>query len=162
MSTAITSATLLFLALAALLLNLNLYSAWRWPVKAIATVATMVLIIATYLLSDRLFGWPTNEPLRAGEYIFIAASILEPNKRSGSDGAIYVWVRNVSDNPSAAEQGPPRAYRLAYSRTLHQATLSALQQLEQNKGQGMRVGGKDGRSLAFFDLSRTLPPKRGQ
>jgi hypothetical protein len=117
-----------YILIALLLLSINLYSKWSWQVKAGAIFITTVFYITTYISFAPLLGWPTEEPL-PNNFRLIAAHVQQPNKITGDDGAIYLWISNIND---LAKNSPPRAYVLPYSNGLYEKIVGAKAKL--NKG----------------------------
>ncbi len=113
--------TIAYGALATLLLSLNLRSAWRWPVKALAIGAVLPFFVSTFLALQALSGWPADAPL-PDRFRLHAALVEEPAVSSGTPGAIHLWLTPATGEPEAfADAGPPpRAFTLPYSRELHQ------------------------------------------
>ena len=107
--------------LAVLLLSINLYSNWSWPVKAGTIIITTCFYVVAYFSIPPLLGWPTSEKL-PHKFKLIAAEVAQPDKNTGAEGAIYLWLSDVDDLNSTH---PPRAYRLKYSDLLHEQVLNA-------------------------------------
>ena len=111
MSLALVLAYALLVLLAVLAL---LWSPWpRWLKAGLALGAT-VLYFFGHDTVLALAGTPSREPLPE-RFVMVAALVEEPS--SQGKGALYLWVRPMHDGVAAAE---PRAYRLAYSRKLHE------------------------------------------
>lgn len=155
---------LAYVLLAVLLLSLNLRARWHWSVKAFAVVLTSVFYFVTWWGLRESEGWPTRaDPL--AEFELLAFDVRQPDKRTDSPGAIFLWIR-----PSHAVEGTPRAYRLAYSEELHKAVLDAGERLRRGRRQqGHRRGassprdGAGGSGLQFRDLRLpSLPEKQGE
>jgi hypothetical protein len=153
-----------YVALATLLLSLNLKSAWRWPVKAAAIGITAAFFVVAFVALQAMLGWPT-EALPPTRFQLHAALIEEPDRKGRSPGAIYLWL-----SPRHADGeivGLPRAYALPYSRALHEATARAQAGLQD----GLPIDGKsrpgDQNGFAtpavtvelFERLPPPLPPK---
>jgi hypothetical protein len=136
-----------YAALAVLLLSLNIASLWRWPIKAGAIVVTSGLFVGTYLAINALIGWPSPErlPERA---IFLASRIVEPDKFTGDPGVIFVWLQGIDDKNLPV--GEPRAYKVAYERTVAKDVVEA----QRMRGQGRDVVGN-------FDYSPEKPDELG-
>jgi hypothetical protein len=104
-----------FVLLAALLLWFVIGSRGRWWTKLTAIVVTLAFGFAVWHALDSFSGWPTDErpPAHA---VFLGGSVDEPH-------TIYLWLipakggGPLSYKASGAE---PRAFRLPYSRQLHQ------------------------------------------
>ena len=136
--------TLLYLAIAFLLLILCL--ATRWP-KAVK-LAMIVVVTGAYFIAESAFdgmlGWPaaTNLPEK---FVLLATVVEEPDKDRGSKGAIYIWVNGVESGRPVAE---PRAYRVAYGKPLHALLNEAMKKSRQGISQigstEPPAGGKNG------------------
>jgi len=134
--------SLAYVALAVLLLSLNLRSRWSWPVKAAAIVVTGAFYLLTYFAWHGLSGWPaTTAPPEA--FVLVASDIREPDKRTADPGAIFIWGRATTE-PLAE----PRAYELPYTGALHQAVEAARQRQREGVGQVGRRDSSTGRSMA--------------
>jgi hypothetical protein len=104
-----------FVLLAGLLLWFVIGSRGRWWVKLPAIVVTCAFTFAVWNALGSFSGWPTDQspPARA---LLLSSAVDEPK-------AIYVWLMAPTEpgllayRPTKAE---PRAYRLPYSRELHQ------------------------------------------
>jgi hypothetical protein len=128
-----------YVALATLLLSLNLRSAWRWQVKAAAIGITAGFFVVVFMALQSMLGWPT-EALPPARFQLHAALIDEPDRKGRSPGAIYLWLSPRDADGAIA--GPPRAYALPYSRALHEATARA----QAGLFAGLPIDGKSGRS----------------
>lgn len=161
-----------YVALAALLVNLNLFSKWSWPVKAGAIVAVTGFYFASYYSLVALLGWPTSAVLPQ-RFILHAGEIREPDKTSGADGEIYIWASAINDDSTQAD---PRAYRLAYSLELHSKVDEAQTKLhrhlpqlgelveEENDG-GFSMSdpnraGQESVNIRFYDLPAPVFPEK--
>lgn len=116
--------TAAYVTVAVLLLVLNLYARWSWPVKA----ALIVLVTASYFVAyhavpDEL-GWPTPASLPA-RFRLLAVAVDLPNPAVGDKGRIYLWATNESGTDA------PRAYLLPYSKPLRHVVRQAAQKLRQ-------------------------------
>ncbi len=117
-----------YVAVALLLLSINLYSNWSWKIKAATIVITSVFYIVSYLSFPPLLGWPTTDtpPER---FQLIGSYVVQPNKLTGDKGSIFLWLTRFED---LATQEKPRAYELPYSNELHELIINANSKL--NKG----------------------------
>lgn len=116
--------TAAYVTVALLLLVLNLYARWPWPVKA----AVIVLVTASYFVTyhdvpDEL-GWPTAASLPA-RFRLLAVAIDLPNPAIGDKGRIYLWATDESGADA------PRAYVLPYSKPLRHIVHQADEKLRQ-------------------------------
>lgn len=97
--------------LALLVLNLNIFSLWRWWVKAGVMVVTAGVFISAYSVISGLIGWPSPSQLPQ-RFSLLHTYVEEPDKQRDFAGNIYLWVQEIDDNqiPIAA----PRAYVMPY------------------------------------------------
>lgn len=169
-----------FLILAALLLWSIIAGRGWWPAKAAAVVAVGVFTALIWASGSSFSGWPTTQS-PPGRSQFVQGVIVEPDSLSGSQGAIYVWLLPQSSthrNPFSYDPsyGEPRAYKLPYSRALHQEVQGANQAVAQGKtvefgtnvptsGHGKQQGKPHGSTRAGRGVSRggryhayVLPP----
>lgn len=123
----ITGSVALFLLLALLLLSLNLFSLWKWWVKALAIVATLGAVVVLYFTMTGLIGWPSNGGMPE-RFSLLATRIVEPDKLKGLPGRIYLWVEEVDDNQIVIS--PPRAFEVAYEVETASDVATAQQQIE--------------------------------
>jgi hypothetical protein len=112
-----------YIAVAVLLLSLNLTSRWRWWVKGAAIAITTIGFVGTYFATAGLIGWPTNDRIPE-RFSLLWAEVKEPNKRTGDEGYVYLWVEALDDYNLPS--GPPRAYEIPYSKTLAENTWDAV------------------------------------
>lgn len=126
---------LAFILLAVLLCWHLIASRGRWGVKLflIATVPSFGLAVWASIASYR--GYPTTEdPPEKAQLLW--AEVREGNQRSQNPGRIFLWLVPLVDAPGrplpfdyAHEDGEPRAYRVPYTRQMHELveqTRSAL------------------------------------
>lgn len=123
-----------YIVIAVLLLSLNLTSQWRWGIKAVAIVVTAVFFIEAYVYTYRLLGWPTNTEL-PGHFQVLWAKVEEPNKFTGADGAIYLWLDELDEYNIPL--GVPRAHALPYTDRLAEAVLEVTEKIQE----GVEVSG---------------------
>jgi hypothetical protein len=122
--------SLLYVAIALMLLVLCLATSWKRWVK----VLMIVLVTGSYFLAtftfEEMLGWPTPRMLPE-KFAIVSAVIEEPNKERGLDGAIYLWITPLDSNrPSTV----PRAYKLPYLKDNH----SQLSEAQRKSRQGIR------------------------
>lgn len=103
---------LLYVAIAVLLLSMNLTSRWRWWVKAAAIVITGGFFIGSYFALTALLGWPAtdNPPPR---FALLATRVVEPDRITGEQGVIFLWLEALDENNIPS--GKPRSYSLVYT-----------------------------------------------
>ncbi len=161
-----------FVLLSILLLSLNLYSSWSWPVKTGAIVLVSLFYLVSYFSFPPLLGWPTKENSIPERFRLIAAYIQEPDKIAGTDGAIYLWI---SDMTSGGNLKIPRAYELPFSSDLHKRVVKAKAKLNKKLPQLGEVseddnlttevkdntqGGQASVNIEFFDMPDPLFPEK--
>lgn len=123
--------TLLYVALAFLLLVLCLATRWPLWVKA----GMVLAVTASYFVAQAAFqgmlGWPApNTPPE--KFVLLAVVIEEPDKERKQKGALYLWVNALRDNKPVQE---PRAYKLPYARDLHALLGEAMKKSRQGVSQ---------------------------
>jgi hypothetical protein len=111
----IASIVVAYVAIAVLLLSLNLFSLWRWWVKASAIVISGLFFIGSYLGITSILGWPTQARV-PDRFSLVATRTVEPNQATGDAGSIYLWVETLGDNN--VPSGVPISYQLGYSNEL--------------------------------------------
>ena len=123
--------TLLYLAIAFLLLILCLATRWPRSVK----LGMIVAVTASYFIAESAFdgmlGWPAANNLPE-KFVLLATVVDEPDKEHGNKGAIYIWVNGVEGGHPVAE---PRAYRVAYGKPLHAMLNEAMKKNRQGISQ---------------------------
>lgn len=105
------------LAYAVLLLVLALALLWsHWPrwLKAVLVAAVTLLYFHGHDTVRTLLGTPSPEALPE-RFVMLAAVVDEP--RGKNPGALYLWITPIEQDKPVLR---PRAYRLAYSKTLHE------------------------------------------
>jgi hypothetical protein len=105
--------------------------------------AGLVLLVGvSFFLSWHLWrdvaGWPARAVLPE-HFLFHAATIVEPDPEKSEPGSIYVWVTELRDDGPV---GMPRAYRVAYLKSMH----AQLQEAEARMRNGLPQVGKRKRS----------------
>ncbi|HSR62398.1 MAG TPA: hypothetical protein VLN56_03225 [Gammaproteobacteria bacterium] len=160
-----------YVLIALLLISINLYSNWSWKIKTGAVILTSVFYVVTYLSFPPLLGWPTDQdpPER---FRLIAAHVVQPDKVTGADGAIYLWLTQIDDLSSSS---PPRAYELPYSPPLHDLVINASSKLKKdipqlgefedrkNLIEEVREAPRSGQesvNIQFYDLPDPLFPEK--
>jgi len=161
-----------YVLIAVLLLGVSIRSDWSWKVKAAVIMLTTAFYLVTYFAYPQILGWPTAEK-PPQKFRLLASYIERPDKNRGVSGAIYLWLAGIDDLSSPL---PPRAYRFAYSDTLHERVLNATSKLNKgmaqlgefdnthdtNTGNTKNVPGSDKKSvnIIFYDLPDSLFPDR--
>ncbi len=113
---------LLYVAIAVLLLSMNLTSRWRWWVKAAAIIVTGGFFVGSYFALVALLGWPsTDDP--PPRFALLSTRVVEPDRITGAAGAIYLWLEEIDENNIPS--GKPRSYGLAYTQDFANAVSQA-------------------------------------
>ena len=150
--------TLAYVAVAVLLLNVGLRSHWRWTVKLAAIVITSVFYLGTWYGLQHLQGWPVAAELPA-EFRLVSKYIQQPDKQTGSEGSIYLWVVDLTQD----NEQQPRAYRLPYVEQLHADVEAAAASKKQKIGKrvekqpGTRSGKGDSQHKDIIFVEETRP-----
>ena len=111
-----------YVLLAVLLLSLNIRSSWSWVIKLIAIIITTLGYAGTFYSLDHLRGYPVSEAL-PDRFEMEWALVDEPDKVSGEEGSIYLWIRELDDLKQPI--GLPRAYRQSFDEALAERTEEA-------------------------------------
>lgn len=144
-----------FALVVGLLLWFVIGSRGPWFVKLGAIVVTCSFTYAVWSALDSFSGWATDEkpPARA---LLVASTVDEPH-------AIYVWL--VPPRPHGLlayrpNAGAPRAYRLPYSRELHEqvARGTALARRGRPAELTQQRRGTSGRETRFVVRQYQPPP----
>ncbi len=117
-----------YILVAILLLSVNLYSKWSWPVKAATIIVTSVFYVISYMSFPPLLGWPT-EQIPPSNFRLISAHVQQPDKITGDEGSIYLWLMHIDD---MSTNTPPRAYRFPYTNDLYEKVVIANAKLSKN------------------------------
>lgn len=113
---------LLYVAIAVLLLSMNLTSRWRWWVKAAAIIVTGGFFVGSYFALVALLGWPsTDDP--PPRFALLSTRVVEPDRVTGAAGVIYLWLEEIDENNIPS--GKPRSYSLAYTQDFANAVSQA-------------------------------------
>ena len=160
-----------YVLIAVLLLSVNLYSKWSWQVKGIMIIITSAFYIISYFSFPPLLGWPTDQNLPS-HFRLLSSEVHQPNKLTGEEGAIYLWLKEIEDITSSVL---PRAYVLPYSNLLHEHIISAQSKIdrgipqlgEYEEDDSMRREvidspeiGKESLDIQFYDLPDPLFPEK--
>ena len=159
-----------YILIGLLLLSINIYSRWAWQVKAGATILTSAFYVVTYFSFPPLLGWPTTQAPPA-QFLLVSTHVTQPDKETGEDGAIYLWLTAIENMHRPAE---PRAYRLEYSNALHEKIIEAETRMEKdiaqigefkrlddsfNRFEAQKRGVKSV-DIDFYDLPEPLSPEK--
>lgn len=137
------SLTIGFAVIASLLLWVIIGSKGHWATKAFVIAVALYFCLSVGVSIRGFKGWPTDEPL-PDEFHVHWVVIQEPDRKTGFGGAIFAWVHPLKERkkPSGwtdylvllrGNSSEPRAYKLPYTRKLHEKAQEAL---------GMIMGGQ--------------------
>ncbi len=123
---------LAYLIVTALVLWMALTARGRWWIKALVIAAALLFGLALWRSIESLQGWPVEAPM-PDRFEIVWTEAREDNRKSGRDGAVYVWARAIAAADPAGRSfslrlhtrdlpGEPRLYKLPYSRGLHEQT----------------------------------------
>jgi len=105
---------LAFAAFTLLIALALVFSHWpRW-LKGLLALGVTGFYFFGYASLHSLLGLPSTDALPA-RFVMIAAIVDEP--RGKFQGALYMWVTPIEEGKSVMQ---PRAYKLPYSRVLHE------------------------------------------
>ncbi len=122
--------TIAYVAVAALLLNLNLATRYSAGVKALAIVLVSLLYFGAWHGYRGLVGWPSPDPLPE-KFRVLWISLDEPDKANGLPGSVDYWVRTLDS--AGLVSGAPRAYRLPWSEAEAEAAQEALDRMDEGE-----------------------------
>jgi len=144
-----------FVLLAALALWLIILGKGQWWLKMVFVSGILYFAICMWFSLGDLSGWPTNKAVPE-KFLVHWMLVREGAKDNPKDtGHIYVWLTELDeeDKPKEEEPNPwilpfvskqkasePRAYRLPYSKQLHEQAAQVMQMLRAGK----QVVGKRG------------------
>lgn len=123
---AVLALTAAYVALAALLLHLNLVSPYRRWIKFSAVAAVTGFYFCAWHGALGLLGWPARGA-PADAVRLHAVWVDEPDRGGSRSGGIYFWVRELDAEGRA--RGEPRAHVLPWDRELAEAAQSAAEEL---------------------------------
>lgn len=151
MSRGTVSLPLFLLAVALMVLWAVIGARGGWVRKGILILALPFSTLVVWATLGTYQGWPTDEPL-PDRFKLVWADVLEPGTpHSGPYGVIFVWIKDVPQGRRSidllgyqSDQDEPRAYRLPYTRGLHEQIAKMLDRLRQGSPvTGMRRGNQD-------------------
>ena len=142
-----------FVLIAALVLWFIIGSKGHWGAKATMIVLSLYFCLSVGFSVTEFMGWPTDDKLPP-KFLLHWAVINEPDVKLGDEGSIYVWVKPIGEPEIEHKEwnnyllsfydgeSQPRAYRIPYSRALHEQTQKAMGILLKGGGVGGTNKGK--------------------
>ena len=108
----------------------------RWITKGLFTAIAIWFSVTLYYSFHNFMGWPTEETISTQYSQVIWFQIKEPSKVSNHPGAIYLWVREISESEKIEgltlkqlsdpmvwftypDETVPRAYKIPYTKEAH-------------------------------------------
>lgn len=164
------SSTLAPAFLFVVLLALVVMTRSGWHAKLVAGGALALFTAVAANSTPGLLGWPAGEEPPA-RFRLLAAHVQQPDKQTGSEGAVFLWAIDAEDMSRTPE---PRAYRLPYSPALHETAAGASAKLGKGVAQLGEFAGTlpagnwfehpgDGKqaamSMKFYDVPDPLYPE---
>jgi hypothetical protein len=131
MSLGILGLSITYVALAAMVLAIFLFTRIPTKVKLICVILVSVFYYITFFSLQELLGSPTKQELPE-KFKFLSASVVGPNDKTGDPGRIYIWLNVIIDNQLDPK---PKAYSLPYNLELHASVDAALEKLRSGKKQ---------------------------
>ncbi len=118
--------------------------------------------LAHYFGLQDLQGWPSAQSLPL-QFEVLAERVIEPDTQGDTPGAVYLWVQAAGDQR-------PRAYRLPYSKALHEEAVRAGSRRAAGKvqtgirmeraGQGNNSAGGRELPIRIMDRINPRPPPK--
>ncbi len=145
----ITIITIFFCILISVLLWSIIGGRGHWSIKTLIIPLCVWYSIAIGVTIVSVFGWPADSQVpEKFEVHYIL--VQPPSKQTGSDGNIYLWLIDLENkdefslfNLYNSIEGEPRAYRVEYSKKLHQRLNEVLEGLRK----GERFMGERGKGI---------------
>jgi hypothetical protein len=143
-----------FVILAIILMWIVIQTPGRYLMKAALIPPVVWFGVALYFMVPNLLGWPARQDVPDDSYV-LAVMVNEPNHTRNDPGAIYLWINHGPGDPADQTQAgsavdprsifkpehprDPRAYKVPYSREMHEAIVEAQDQLQQTPGAMMKI-----------------------
>ncbi len=136
-----------FVLIAVLVLWFVIGSKGHWGIKAATMVLSLYFCLSVGFSISEFMGWPTDDKLPP-KFLLHWAVIQEPDVKLGDEGSIYVWVRPINEPTIEHKEwsdyllsfydgkSEPRAYRIPYSRELHEQAQKAIEAISKGEGVG--------------------------
>jgi hypothetical protein len=156
-------------ALVALLLALALvYSNWPHWLKGLLALGVSAFYFFGFGAVHSLLGIPSTDALPE-HFVMLAALVDEPKGKT--PGALYVWVTPIEEGKSFLQ---PRAYKLPYTRALHEQIAEGMRkgregvaqmgiaEVKQGNGKGgsWLNPGNDEQEIKILDLPTPQVPEK--
>lgn len=120
-----------FVIVTALLAILLIGPRLPFVLRLCLTLAAGAAYLVHYVGLESLTGWPSRAPL-AGEFDVLGTRVVEPDRTSGRQGHVELWIRR-----DGAEES--RLFRLPYTEPLHDEAARARAGLDDGRAQRGRA-----------------------
>ena len=129
-----------FVLIAVLVLWFVIGAKGHWGIKATMIMLSLYFCLSVGFSIAEFMGWPTDDKLPP-KFLLHWAVIQEPDVKLGDEGSIYVWARPINESEIEHKEwndyllsfydgkSEPRAYRIPYSRELHEQTQKAIESI---------------------------------
>ena len=114
----------------------------HWITKGLFMAIAIWFSVTLYYSFHNFMGWPTEETISTQYSQVIWFQIKEPSKVSNHPGAIYLWVREISESEKIEgltlkqlsdpmvwftypDETVPRAYKIPYTKEAHKKLREA-------------------------------------
>jgi hypothetical protein len=124
----------LYVGVALMVTYLVIASRLPYPIRAGLVVLVSVSFFASWQLWRDVIGWPARADLPE-QFLFHAATVIEPDSEKSEPGAIYVWATELTESGPARM---PRSYKVSYLKSTH----AQLQEAEARMRNGLPQVGK--------------------
>lgn len=181
---------LTFMIITSLALWVIIGSKGWWILKSAAVMIASLFCITLWNSLDDLQGWATSDTTPA-KFEIKWISVEEPNQKTDSPGAIYLWVKDLEPEKTAHSWyistkhknigKEPRLHKIPYSRKGHEQAVKIQQKIAKGdrfmagngnygkNGVGKNQGKKDNKSTeggtesgTEFNLYELPPPSYPQ
>jgi hypothetical protein len=112
MMSTVFSISVAYVVLGVVLLLMGLTSRLPWGVKALTIIVTSAFFVVVFFETRGLLSYPGNGKLPA-RFQLLGARIVEPDHKTGDQGAIYLWVEEIDENN--VPKDIPRNIRMPYT-----------------------------------------------
>ena len=126
--------------------------------KILAVLVVSLFYWVEFVSLQQYTGWPTTDGLPP-EFVLIATDVHEPDKKKGTEGVMYWWLRDSSNLDQ-----PPRVYQLPYEPETHKQSQQVIE--EQKKGnlyvgrKNEQAGATGGLGVSFEKISKASRLKK--
>lgn len=143
---------------------------WHTAVKIAMVGLALGYSLFAYHRLEAIGGWPNRQALPE-KFVFLSAVFDEPNKITGSPGAIYLWLHPMEGENLAPL---PRAYRMPYAADLRGILEEGMKKARDGNTQlgsanpkrgpqgstWLRPAGSEDMSIKLSDVPRAQLPEK--